>query len=268
MQDDGKIMAVGRAVPKSSGARDYFPAFLIARFEGDSNPDIAVTPTTGLVTTEAGGSASFTVVLTTQPTADVTIPVSSSNTAEGTVSTDFLTFTPDNWDVPQTVTVTGVDDDDIDGDVAYTIVLGPADSADPAYHGLDPAYVSVINRDDEIGLSIDNVTATEGNSGSKIFYFTVTRSGDLSQAITVDFATEDGTANAGSDYEATSGTLYFAPGEQTKTIAVTVYGDKLVEEDETFFIRLLNASVGVILLNDEGVGTILNDDSKPGGGKK
>src|SRR5438477_2048919 len=64
---------------------------------------ITVTPTAGLATTEAGGAASFTVVLNSQPTADVVIPIASSNAAEGTVSGSSLTFTAADWNVPQTV---------------------------------------------------------------------------------------------------------------------------------------------------------------------
>ena len=63
-----------------------------------------------LTTTEAGGTTTFAVVLNTHPTADVTIGVSSSNLAEGTVAPTSLLFTPVNWQTPQTVTVTGVDD--------------------------------------------------------------------------------------------------------------------------------------------------------------
>ena len=88
---------------------------------------ITVTPTTGLTTTEAGGTATFTVVLNSQPTADVTIGLSSSDTTEGTVAPASLTFTAANWNVAQTVTVTGVDDALDDGDVAYTIVTGAGD---------------------------------------------------------------------------------------------------------------------------------------------
>src|SRR5262249_49812082 len=75
-----------------------------------ATPGSAVTPTSGLTTTEAGGVAKFSVVLATQPTDDVTIGVSSSDTTEGTVSVSSLTFTPANWDTVQTVTVTGVND--------------------------------------------------------------------------------------------------------------------------------------------------------------
>ena len=108
-----------------------------------------MTPTTGLTTTEAGGTATFTVVLTTQPTADVTIGLSSSDTTEGTVLPASLTFTAANWNVAQTVTVTGVNDALDDGNVAYTIVTAPATSTDAIYNGVNAADVAVTNTDDD-----------------------------------------------------------------------------------------------------------------------
>ena len=108
-----------------------------------------MTPTAGLTTTEAGGTATFTVVLNTQPTADVTIALSSSDTTEGTVGPASLTFTTANWNVAQTVTVTGVDDAVDDGDVAYTIVTAPATSADANYSGVNAADVAVTNTDND-----------------------------------------------------------------------------------------------------------------------
>ena len=96
-----------------------------------------MTPTTGLTTTEAGGTATFTVVLNTQPTADVTIALSSSDPTEGTVSPASLTFTTANWNCAQTVTVTGVNDTVDDGDVAYTIVTAAATSTDTTYNGVN-----------------------------------------------------------------------------------------------------------------------------------
>ena len=115
-----------------------------------SGPQAVVTPTSGLVTTEAGGAATFTVRLDNAPADDVTIPVSSSDTTEGTVSVSSLVFTSTNWNTVQTVTVTGVNDSLVDGNVAYTIVLGSATSADPDFQGLNPTDVSVTNTDDEV----------------------------------------------------------------------------------------------------------------------
>ncbi|MEZ6129932.1 MAG: hypothetical protein R3C59_14715 [Planctomycetaceae bacterium] len=96
-------------------------------------------------TTESGGTATFTVVLNSEPTADVSIGLSSSDTTEGTVTTTPLTFTPLNWNQTQTVTVSGQNDDVDDGDIAYSIQVLPAVSSDPLYSGFDATDVSVTN---------------------------------------------------------------------------------------------------------------------------
>ena len=123
---------------------------------GPIDPAIVSTPNSGLVTTEAGGIATFTVVLDTAPTADVTVPLQSSDTTEGTVSPAQLVFTSANWNVPQTVTVTGVDDTDKDGNQSYTVRLNSVASTDTLYGGagvgdppLNPPDVSVRNTDNE-----------------------------------------------------------------------------------------------------------------------
>jgi hypothetical protein len=117
----------------------------------DAAPAITVSPTSGLRTSENRTTASFTVVLTTQPLANVTIAVASLDTTEGTVSTSQLTFTPTNWNTAQVVVVTGVDDTIRDGDIVYSVQLAPAVSGDPNYNGIDPADVSVTNLDNEKG---------------------------------------------------------------------------------------------------------------------
>lgn len=77
----------------------------------------------------------------------MTIDLASDDDTEGTVSPATLTFTAEDWDVPQEVTVTGVDDDLTDGDVAYTVVIA-AESDDAIYAGIDPGDVSAVNQDD------------------------------------------------------------------------------------------------------------------------
>ena len=127
-----------------------------------------MTPTPGLTTTEAGGTATFTVVLNTQPTANVTIALSSSDTTEGTVSPASLTFTTANWNVAQTVTVTGVDDAVDDGNVAYTIVTAPATSTDPNYNGVNAADVAVTNTDnDAAGITVTPTTGPDDDRGRR-----------------------------------------------------------------------------------------------------
>jgi subtilisin-like proprotein convertase family protein len=115
----------------------------------EPTPSITVSPTSGLETSEDGTMATFEVVLNTQPTSEVIIGISSSDTSEGTVSPTSLTFTMANWNTPQIVTVTGVDDPHTDGNVAYMVILDPASSSDPAYNGLDAADVSVTNQDND-----------------------------------------------------------------------------------------------------------------------
>ncbi|MBK8170391.1 MAG: integrin [Sandaracinaceae bacterium] len=134
------------AVSADSDYNGINPSDVAVTNTDDDVIGVTVTPTSGLVTNEAGGTSAFNVVLTSQPTASVSISLMSSNTAEGTVAPASVTFTTMNWSTPQTVTVSGVNDFILDGDVAYTIVTGNAVSADADYNGQVVADVSVTNR--------------------------------------------------------------------------------------------------------------------------
>jgi hypothetical protein len=108
-------------------------------------------------------------------------------------------------------------------------------------------------------LSIDPATVTEGNAGAVSATFTVRLSAASSEAITIDYATADGTATVGSDYQPTSGTLTFAPGETTKTLTVLVNGDRRGEPNETFVVNL-SGPTNAIIANGQGTGTIRDDE--------
>ncbi|MBD1932406.1 MULTISPECIES: DUF4347 domain-containing protein [Cyanophyceae] len=107
-------------------------------------------------TSEMGGTASFSVKLNSRPTAEVTLSLASSDTTEGTISNSKLTFTESNWNDAQTVTVKGVDDTLVDGNIAYRIVTNAAVSADAKYNNLNPVDVSVVNINDN-DIPITNV---------------------------------------------------------------------------------------------------------------
>jgi len=111
-------------------------------------------------------------------------------------------------------------------------------------------------------LTVDDVQVTEGNGGATNAVFTVRLSAPSAQAVTVDYATQDGTAVAPADYAATSGTLSFPAGTTTRTVTVPVVADVLDEADETFLMRLSNPA-GAILGDAEATGTIVDDDSPP-----
>ena len=168
----------------------------------DDTAGITVSPTSGLVTTEAGGKATFSVVLTSQPAASVTIPISSSDTTEGVVSPASLTFTPGNWSVAQTVSVTGVDDAVQDGDVSYSIVTGSAASSDPGYNGMNAADVSVINTDDDMaGISVSPTSGLVTSEGGGSASFTVVLRSQPTANVVIGLSSSDtteGTVNPGS----------------------------------------------------------------------
>nr|WP_045357963.1 Calx-beta domain-containing protein [Microcystis aeruginosa] len=116
-----------------------------------------------------------------------------------------------------------------------------------------------------ISLTINDVTLTEGNSGTTNAVFTVSLSSAASTVVSVDYATANGTATAGTDYTAIPPTtLTFNPGETSKTITVPVNGDNQVELNETFFLNLSNLQTNgsnVTLADNQGQGTITDDDS-------
>ena len=108
-------------------------------------------------------------------------------------------------------------------------------------------------------LSINDVTLTEGNAGTTTANFTVTLSSSSLVTFSVQYATANGLATAGSDYVNASGTLNFTPGQTTQPVSVTVNGDGLEELNETFFVNLTNP-VNATVADAQGVGTINNDD--------
>jgi predicted extracellular nuclease len=118
-----------------------------------------------------------------------------------------------------------------------------------------------------VSLSINDVMVTEGNEGITRAEFTVAIQGSQESEITVAFATEDGTGPNGAvafqDYIPLSGSLAFPPGVSARTIVVDVIGDRRVEPDELFSVRLSGASSHATIARGTATGTILNDDVIP-----
>ena len=106
------------------------------------------------------------------------------------------------------------------------------------------------------------MSKSEGNAKTTTFSFTVRLSAAYDQAVTVNYKTANGSATAGSDYQAKTGSVMFAPGETIKTITIVVTGDKSRESNETFFVDLFGPSTNVLINTSRGVGTIFNDDRR------
>lgn len=124
--------------------------------------------------------------------------------------------------------------------------------------GLDNDCNGTID-DGFINLSIADVSKSEGNKGKSNMTFTVTLNKVTTKKVTVQFATQNGTAIAGSDFTSATGTLTFKAGTTAQTINVSITGDKIVEPNETFKVNLSNA-VNAVIVKSSATGTILNDD--------
>jgi hypothetical protein len=112
-------------------------------------------------------------------------------------------------------------------------------------------------------ITINDVTVTEGDTGTKTVEFTVTLSAaNATQTVTVDYTTADGTAAAGSDYQSSNGTVTFTAGQTSRPVTITINGDTTDEPNETFFVNLSNATNAAIL-DSQGQGSITDDDVPP-----
>ena len=185
-------------------------------------------------TTEAGGQAVFTIVLNSEPIFDVTIDLSSSDTGEGTVSPASLTFTSTNWNAPQTVTVTGVDDAVLDGNQPYFIITDPAVSSDANYDGINPSDPSLINvdNDNSVGINVSAISGDTNEAGGQATFTIVVNSQPVSD-VTGDLSssdTDEGTVSP------SSVTFTTANWGSPRTVTVTGVDDILVDGNQPFFI--------------------------------
>jgi hypothetical protein len=110
-------------------------------------------------------------------------------------------------------------------------------------------------------ISVGDASIVEGNSGTQFVSVPVVLTLPSSNTITVHYATGDGSAHAGQDYTAESGTLTFAPGTTQQNILIPIIGDTMVEPDEAFTVTLSNPSAGSTIVRNVGTVTILNDDA-------
>lgn len=194
-----------------------------------------------LVTTEAGGSAIFSVALEEAPTSTVTISLASSDTTEGTVSPSELVFDSASWNIPVPVSVTGVDDAVDDGDISYEVVTGAAVSVDPAYSGLDVPDLTFVNRDDEDtpGFTIAPAAAlTTIETGTKATFSIVLDSRPTADVVVTHTSTDltEGTVGPA--------VTTFTPDNWNVAQQVTVTGidDKVTDSDVDFQITHVASS--------------------------
>ena len=206
-------------------------ATVTVRLLEPAEPGIVVSPTS-VATDENESTEEVMVSLATAPTATVTVALSSSDEDEATVSPTSLEFTSADWDTEQAVTVTGVDDDVVDGDQAYAIMLS-ATTTDSDYSGLT-ATIDGTNADagDSVGIVMTPATVAtdEGGNTAEVM---VSLMSEPAGTVTVTVASSDAGEAAVSP-----ASLEFTPSnwDTERTVVVTGQNDDIEDGEQTYVI--------------------------------
>ena len=252
---------------------------VVVTLSNAANATVLTATGTGTITNDDGGIVSidsprvtegdsgsknltFTVTLSPASSQQVTVDWAEGTGGTATSGTDYTAITGGTLTFPvgatsQTfdVSVTGDTTDEADETVVVTL-----SNASGATISTATGTGTIVN-DDDVLVSIDSPSVTEGDSGSKNLTFTVTLDKAGTEQVTVDYADAGtGTAISGTDYTAiTGGTLTFAVGTTSQTFDVSVTGDTGEESNETVVVTLSNAANATIS-TATGTGTIVNDD--------
>lgn len=204
----------------------------------------------------------FTVSLSKPSTDFVTVDfttVEDTATADVDYVTTAGTVTFDPGETVKTIIIEVVGDLEVELREKFTVELSNPTNSIIKF----PFGVGEIYSEDLPDITVQNVSIVEGNSGYKSVYFTVALNAPHSENVSIVYATQDGTAKAGGDYQAESGTLVIPSGQTVGYVRVNIIGDSIVEDNEDFYLRLFAAQQGH-LLDSVATATIINDDSAQG----
>src|SRR5215204_10380 len=203
--------------------------------------------------------ATFVVALSGPTSQSVSVSFATSN-GTATAGSDYiatsgaLAFAPGEVEKPVVVLVNG-DTVDETQETFFLDISNVQNATVSSSRG-----TGFIVDDDGPTISINDVSVTEGNSGTKAATFTLTLSGPSVEAIAVRAITTPGTATASSDYNSINLVVVFQPGTVTRTFDVEIIGDTNLESNETFLVNL-SEPFGTTIADGEGVGTLLDDDT-------
>ena len=228
--------------------------------EEDPAPTISVdSPTVG----ETDGTATFAISLDTAAAVDVSVDYTTTD-VEASDGLDYTgvtgTATVLAGDTSTTVDVTILDDFTYEGDETFTL-----DLSNEVNGTIGGATGTASVTDDEAApaVSIADASTSEGNSGTKKLNFSVSLDVVSAFDVSVDYATTDGTANAGSDYVAATGTVTILAGDTLGQVQVTINGDTARESDEDLTVDLGSVVGTGSIGTGTATGTITNDDKQP-----
>ena len=263
---DGTVEAdetVTLTVAAGTGYTVGVPASATGNILNDDVPSATISVSPANVAEDGAPNLVYTVTLNQASFSALSINYAISGTA--TNGTDYATIASPlvipAGSTTGTITVNPTADATIEANETVALTL----SAGAGYTvGAPNSATGTILNDDLPNLAINDVTATEGNAGTTNFTFTVSLSAPAGPGgVTFDIATANGTATSGVDYVASSLTSQTIPaGSSTYTFTVLVNGDALNEPSETFFVNVTNV-VNAVVVDGQGVGTIVNDDPLP-----
>jgi hypothetical protein len=229
-----------------------FPAF---------PPNVSINQSTTVGEGDSGGGANFTISLSSTAAPHQVIVKYATADGTATQGSDYtntngtVTFAPGV--TTKIISVPIINDVIDEFDETFTLNI---QSASPGIITRVQSTATILDDDLPPLVSINDVSISEGNSGTRNATFFASLSAASGKPVMLSYATADDTASAGDDYSAASGTISFSPGQTTTAIVIQVKGDTLNEGNETFFVNLSNP-VNVTITDGQGVGTIVDDDS-------
>ena len=241
--DDNQTYTIALKTISGTGtAYDGFdPADVsVTNIDNESANDVGIVPSTSSISvSETGSTSSFTLKLKSEPTANVVLSLSSSNTAEGIVSPSSLLFSRNNWNTTQTVTVTGVDDYYDNGSTSFSIIVGSPETSDTNYNAKPSSTINATNVDnDTAGITIiasDNQTGEDGDNGTLLVLLNSQPFGDVILSVTSDNTSET---------TVIPDNLTFTTSNWNTTQTVTLIGvdDNDNDSNQTFNITVAGSS--------------------------
>ncbi|HLL15727.1 MAG TPA: Calx-beta domain-containing protein [Pyrinomonadaceae bacterium] len=230
--------------------------------DDDAPPSISVADASVVEGDDGTTSAVFTVTLSAASEQRVTVDVSATGvtatlTHLGDLQNPAAKFSIPAGSISQNLVVLVNGDRMFEDDETFLLNLSNPVNATIA----DGQATGTITNDDPVpSISIANVAVTEGNAGARVALFNVSLSNPTSRQVTFRYATADGTATGGVDYDPAAGSASLAPGTSNTSIAVNIHPDTANEPNETFFVNLSDPTNATIS-DGEGQGTIVNDDA-------
>ena len=209
------------------------------RITDDDQRGVSVTP--AILTVDEGFSDSYDVVLTSEPTGDVSVEITAPANTDITVSPEELTFIPSNWDMPQSVMVSAAADDldaeDDTGTITHIVSGGDYDSVS--------ASVSVTVDDDEVSVSFERAAYAAAEGGDAVTV-TVRLSAPAKQPFTIGLVKTDQDGATEDDYSALPDRLEFAPGETEQSFGFSALADTEADDGESVLLEFATLPPGVI----------------------